>query len=503
MNRPTATPLETALAECAAGAALITTAPEQALVHYATAVALAPDDPVVASLHGVALRSAGQVGEAIRELLRGAALPGATADLFVQLAQCYRLVGDWRQCATAFARAAALAPGDAVILRNLAHALRWAGDLPAATAAALTALQAGPTDPQNALAASLLLHRVGRLHDAELIVRAALVHIPRDPELRFAAATLALTRGDFATGWPLHEARLELRSHTDRPPVASPCWDGAPLAGRTILVRAEQGLGDQIQFVRYAPMLRDHGAGRVIVSCYRPLVRLFSTLRGIDAVVTADEEMPPHDVHVDVMSLQWRLDASCDTVEVPYLHAPVSPVATSYGGRDGAPLRVGIAWAGSPHQVDDRFRSLAAGDLATMLTYDRVTWVVLQQGPGREALTMLPPAVRDRLEDAGADGGDLLDTAVAAASCDLVISVCTSVAHLAGAIGRPTWVMLADVADWRWVEAREDSPDYPTLRLFRQTQHADWTGVVHRVHAALEALATRRERRHTAPADTP
>jgi len=482
------TPPQPALAECAAGAALLAGGEtERALVRYATAAAIAPDDPVIATLRGVALRTAGRVTEAVEELLRGTTLPGANADLFVQLAQCYRLLGDWRQCATAFARAAALAPGDPVTLRNLAHALRWAGDLPAATAAGLAAFQAAPADPQNGLTASLLLHRSGRRHDAEVIAQAALAQTPLDPELRFAAATLALTRGDMATGWPLHEARLALRSHTDRPPVDSPLWDGGRLDGRTVLVRAEQGLGDQIQFVRYAPLLRAHGAYRIVVACYPPLLRLFGSLRGIDAVVSADDPPPPHDVHIDVMSLPWRLGVEPGAVPVPYLEAPpsASPPATA------AP-RIGIAWGGSPLQIDNAYRSLGAGDLALLLERDDVTWVVLQQGPGREALASLPEESRVRLDDAAARGGDMLETAAVAASCDVVLSVCTSIAHLAGAIGRPTWVMLADVADWRWFEHREDSPYYPTMRLFRQPRAGDWGDVITRVHAALDEVVKAR-----------
>ena len=242
------------------------------------------------------------------------------------------------------------------------------------------------------------------------------------------------------------------------------------LQGQTILLFAEQGLGDTLQFIRYAPLVKQHGA-TVIVRCQGPLLRLLATCAGIDRLVLAGTALPPFDVQAPLLSLPriFRTILATIPANIPYLCRPrIGGLAAAIERRRG--FKVGIAWQGNPEHKRDRWRSVPLLAFAPLAGVLGVRLVSLQKGPGREQLPDLADRLgvldlADRLED-------FADTAAVLVNLDLVITVDTAVAHLAGALGIPVWVALPLVPDWRWLLEREDSPWYPSMRLFRQTPGA-------------------------------
>lgn len=510
-HRPVSPPAsarrDQALQACLNGArALQIGSTAQALKHYTHAVSLAPDDAEIAALHGVALRGVARLSDAQRELIRAIALDPQRADSYTQLAQTYRMAGDRAQAAQAFLMAATLRTRDATAWRDAAESLRLADRLDDGLRAAQHAATLAPDDASIANTTALLLHRGGRLHEALELCERVRATAKDDVHLALTHGMLCRTLGRHDVGWALYERRLELPAFTQRPFAStSQRWDGAPLDGRSILVRAEQGLGDQLHFGRWATLLRARGAAHVIVQCATPLVRLLRTLPGVDSVVASDRPAPPHAVHVDCCSLPHLLWTGGEMLGhlVPYLH-PVNADGRADGRADGsadavqsatrdARFRVGIVWSGSPLQEDNRFRSIPLAQLLPAITRPDVEIVVLQQGPGRTQLDALDGSARAALTDVAPSCADMYDTALAAAQCDVVLSVCTSVVHLAGALGLPTWLMLGTPAEWRWGAEGERTALYPTMRLFRQQRAGDWSTVLQTVRNALSAAIAARQ----------
>jgi Flp pilus assembly protein TadD/ADP-heptose:LPS heptosyltransferase len=494
MRPRAATPRDRALTECAAGARALATGQTAAgLKRYVTAVTLAPQDADIAALHGVALRTAGRLQDAQRELIRAIALDAHRADSYLQLGHTFFMVQDYAQAADAFLAAATLRRTDAFIWRDAAEAMRLSHRLADGLVLARHAASLDDLDPTIANTLALLLHRTGALDEALSLCERIRSRSPGDRNLSLTHAMLLRTFAQHATGWALHERRLELPELTQRPnPPRSPRWDGSPLAQRHILVRGEQGLGDQVQFVRWATMLRTHGASRITVQCAAPLVRLLQTVPGVDEVLSMESVAPSHDVHADVMSLPHLLHTGDDLfgTMVPYLqpnHVSAALAARlTAAPRDGR-LRLGLVWGGTPKHTEDRSRSMPLATLLPVLRRLDVQIVVLQQGPAREQLEGLPHDVRSRFVDIATDCADMADTAQVLTACDVVLSVDTAVAHVAGALGVPTWVMVAEPAEWRWGRDRSDCPYYPHTTVLRQASGGDWSAVVHGAMQAIDA----------------
>ena len=279
--------------------------------------------------------------------------------------------------------------------------------------------------------------------------------------------------GDLSAGWPEYEWRTRCREFVPRH-LSAPVWDGQPLAGRTILLYAEQGLGDTLHFVRYASLVKGLG-GQVIVECQRPLLRILASCPGIDQLVAKGALLPAHDVRTSLLSLPAILRTTPATIpaNVPYLAADEKLVEhwrRRLSALDG--FRVGIAWKGDSKHKMDRYRSIPLAEFERLAEMDGVRLISLQKGPGSEQIRELAGRfeVTDWTMELDEGSAPFMDTAALMRSLELVVAADTSAGHLAGALGVSVWLALPFAADWRWQLEREDTPWYPTMRLFRQSR---------------------------------
>ncbi|MBF0623905.1 MAG: tetratricopeptide repeat protein [Magnetococcales bacterium] len=339
------------------------------------------------------------------------------------------------------------------------------------------------------------------LHDpaaAEAAFRTALALRPDYVEARFNLGLLLLRRGRMTEGWPLHEDRYHpgRRHPTAAPPrLSCPQWRGGSLAGKTLLVLGEQGLGDEIQFCRYLKPLRDRNPDSTLIFLCKPtLAPLLRGLAGVDRLVTRLTEAPPADGWCFLMSLPLLLETRLETIPatLPYLAADPQRLSRWRPLIPTAGLRIGLVWKGAAHYANDAWRSLPGlktlAPLWSALPRGMVTFVSLQKGAGQEEAAAPPPD--QPLLDLGTALTDWADTAAIVAQLDLVICVDTALAHLCGALARPCWVLLPrNGRDWRWLDDRTDSPWYPgVLRLFGQGRNEEWGMVVERMAGALTDL---------------
>jgi hypothetical protein len=305
-----------------------------------------------------------------------------------------------------------------------------------------------------------------------------------DPASQGALYNLALARlrnGEFTHGWREYESRWNFDElHLRRRSFRAPLWRGELLNGKIILLHAEQGLGDTIQFARFVPLVAARG-GRVILEVQPPLLRLLEPLPGVEKVIPAGSDLPAFDCHCPLMSLPLALGTTLETIPSPegYLSAEPDPQFMSASKN----LRIGVAWSGNPHHKGDATRSMPLEALAPLASVPGLSLISLQKGAGVEQLSPL----KDRLpiHDGASTHADMFETAALVRTLDLVLSVDTSIAHLAGAMAKPVWIMLPWVADWRWMEQRADSPWYRSARLFRQNAAGDWASVAEQIVAAL------------------
>jgi hypothetical protein len=362
-------------------------------------------------------------------------------------------------------------------LNMLGGVLAEQGMVEAAVEALGESLLLQPDDPETLANRAALLYRLNREEEGITLGRRSIALRPGDARTHMILAEALLRRGEFAEGWAEYEWRLHMPGYEQigRTNLSQPQWHGEDVSGRTILIHAEQGLGDIILMTRYVPLLASRGA-RVIVECEAPLRSLLWRVEGAADVVARGTPLPAFDLHCPIMSLPRAFGTMLATVpaNVPYLR----PERQSASRSDG--FTIGIAWAGGPRAA--RRRSPPAL-FERLMQIAGVRWVSLQMaGAYVEPLTAPDGAI---FTDPTSKLRDLADTASLVAQLDLVISVDTVVAHLAGATGKPVWTLLTYAADWRWLRDRTDSPWYPTMRLFRQKSRGDWDGVASDVSEAL------------------
>lgn len=428
-----------------------------------------------------------------REALR---LDPTLAEAHANLAYVLERRGESAEAEANYRRAIAAAPDDARVHLNYATLLAAQARFDEAEAAYGEALRLDPAVPAAWSNLGALYAGLGRCDEAEACHRRALEIDPGYPPARFNLGYVLLRRGRFGEGWRCLEARSWPAMLEARLPM--PRWRGEAIAGRRLLIGCEAGHGDMIQFCRYAAELKRLGARRVGALCHPGLVRLFGSLAGVDTVCGLDAVPAAADWDGWVPALSLPLCCATHTeadvpAALPYLHAEPALV-TQWGPRLPAKgVRVGLVWKGNPRFENDAQRSLPGlATLAPLAAIPGIAFVSLQKGAGEDE-ALAPPAGMS-LVPLGTELGDFADTAAAVAGLDLVIAVDTGVAHLAAALGKPCWILLpAYKTDWRWLEARSDSPWYPgVLRLFRQQRIGDWAAVVAEVADALRAWCSPR-----------
>ena len=499
--------------------------PAEALDAYDAVLSAAPLDGESAYNRGVVLSALGRHEDALASF--DAALKRRPRDIaaLINRGNALHAMRRFADALACFDAALGIAPDNADVLYNRGNALMALGRHGEAVAAFDIALALRPDQPEVLLNRGIALAALGR-HDEAFEAYAAVLAIdPRRAEARYnqgnalralerdaealasydaalalqpqhadahwnrAWALLAL--GDYERGWLEHEWRSKsARWIAPRPRTSAPLWLGEPeCAGHRLLVLSEQGTGDTVQYLRYVPLLAACGA-KVMLELPRALERLCAPLRKHATLVFEDEPLPRHDLYCPIASLPLAFGTRLDTIpaQVPYLEAD-SVLADRW--RDTiapAPgmLRAGLVWAGNPKQGSETRRGIGLAQCLPLFQVPEVRWYSLQVGERAADLARLAPSAAINL----APGlTDFAETAAAIANLDLVITTDTAVAHIAGALGKPVWILLMFAADWRWLRGRDDSPWYPSARLFRQRWPGDWSGAIDRVKAGLLQLA--------------
>jgi len=298
---------------------------------------------------------------------------------------------------------------------------------------------------------------------------------------------ILLLLGEFKRGWKDYEYRMKKKSPTDSRVFNKPKWDGSMLDSKRILIVSEQGFGDSIQFVRYLHLVKEKG-GYIILECKKELMRLFKSLQVVDEFVEKNNLVPDFDFYIHLMSLPLVFNTDLQNIpnRVPYLKAEPELVDKFASKFDGSKFKVGIVWSGNESQVDNRNRSVGFEKFKSLKNIQGVELFSLQKGEAAGQLDDMD------IVNIGRDIGDFADTAAVIENLDLVILIDTATAHLAGAMGKPVWVLLTQIPDWRWLLDREDSPWYPTMRLFRQKKLGDWDSLFKLVREELEMLLKKR-----------
>jgi tetratricopeptide (TPR) repeat protein len=509
--------------------------PKQAETRYRRALVERPDFAAAWMNLGSLLREQGREVYAEAALLRAVELRPDLIAGWINLAVLERERRRPAEAEAHLRKAFALNPEQVETLISWCQFRAAEEDLAGAWAWLRWALKRDPDQPEGVNMQGILLHKEGRFAEAiEVFERAeALGHraaasnrgnslldmgrmeealrahetaVERDPECAGAAYNLALTQlrlGYWAQGWPGYEARWRFREVHRSPRVfRQPRWQGEPLEGRRILLHAEQGLGDTIQFCRYATLVAARG-GAVILQVQAPAARLMSSLpivrSGQAETAVLGAKPPEFALECPLLSLPDVFATTVETVPWPGAYLGADPklaaekrVQTPYVRPGGTALRVGLAWAGNPRYKADRQRSMKLITLLPLLRTPEINWISLQKGAAAEQLADLPDDLF--VWDGCSRERDLAETAALAATLDVVVTTDTCIAHLAGAMGKPVWILLPHLGDWRWMQEIETTPWYPTARLFRQRSPGDWAEVLERVTGELSALCEARLR---------
>jgi len=437
---------------------------------------------------GLALQAAGRHDEAISSYRNALRLAPHHPEILYNLGNACLELGRIDEALSNYDGVLASEPRHAGALVNRGNALVRLNRPVEAIASYDKALTAMPGHPQILTNRGHALRRLDRPAEALRDFEAALSAAPEFPEAHFEAAMTRLTLGDFDAGWKAYEWRWKTGAfarHRRQP--QSPLWLGdQPVAGKTILLHAEQGFGDTIQFIRYAPLLAGRGAN-VICEVQPELQPLLSQFEGI-TVIACGEPLPAFDLHCPLLSLPFAFGTRAETIpaSIPYLAAPAARLAYWRDRLPQARPRAGFVWSGQPSHNNDSNRSIELSRLAGLFEDPLVSCFSLQSDlrtADGDALRSLPNLVH-----LGGGLRDFADTAAIISLLDVVISVDTAVAHLTGALGKPVVILLPYAADFRWMRNRDDTPWYPTAKLFRQPAFGDWDSVIVRVREQLRQL---------------
>jgi tetratricopeptide (TPR) repeat protein len=457
----------------------------EAIACFRRALELKPDFAQAQYNLGNAFSDQGKRDESLACYRRALDLKPDYAEAHNNLGNALKEQGKLDEAVTSYRQALDLKPDFAEGHNNLGVALKDLGNLNEAVTSFRRALELKSDFAEAHCNLGIAMHDQGKLSEAIACYGRAIESNPDYTDAHLNQSFLSLLTGDFERGWAEYHWRWKAKPAEHRD-FSQPLWDGQPLEGRTILLHAEQGAGDTMQFVRYAALVKQRG-GVVTVECQTPLLSLLKSCAGIDRLAGRGEEFEPFDVQTPLdENLAWIFRTTLRDIPatIPYLFADPDLVERwrqELGSTSG--FRVGIAWQGNPKNRIDHYRSIPLGCFEPLARCSGVQLLSVQKGVGMEQLKDV--AERFPVKDLGSRLHDFMDTAAVLANLDLVITCDTAVAHLAGALGIPVWVALSFVPNWRWLLDRSDSPWYPTMRLFRQDRRGDWQGVFRAMAAAL------------------
>jgi len=461
---------------------------DDALAACNMAISLKPDDADFHFNRAITLQALGRFREAMAAYSQVIRLNPGFAEAHSNLGNLFRGLGRFDAAFTAYKRAIHLNPFYAEAHSNLGALLEILGRFDDALTACNTAIAIKSGYPEAHATQGAVLEKLGRLEESITAFKTAIRLSPDDPELHFGLSAPYLKAGLLREGWEKFEWRWQTRQMAGAARhFETPVWNGEAGA-KTLLIHAEQGFGDSLQFCRYAPLAAERGL-RVVLEVQKPLVKLLRGLLGIDQVIAHGDALPPFDVHAPMMSLPRIFGTTIETIpgQTPYLHADENAAASwrqRLSGIAGQTPKIGLLWAGNPrtHSPEltaiDRRRSIPPDLFAPLFKIPDLQFFSLQKdGPGPSfdfpLINFMPEIV------------DFADTAALIANLDLVISVDTAVAHLAAALGKPVWLLNRFDSCWRWLTGRRDSPWYPTLRLYTQPQPGAWNPVIAEIAGAL------------------
>ncbi|GAB6141370.1 tetratricopeptide repeat protein [Methylosoma difficile] len=455
------------------------------------AMVIQPNNPFLYNNLGIAFKEQDKVDEARDNYQKAIALKSNYAQAYNNLAALQKEQGDLEGAIGNFKKALAFEPDYVEAHSNLGSCYNDLGNLFLAAESHQRAIAINPEYAPAYNNLGRVYEAAGELDKAIACYRNAIALKPDYVDLQHTLALLLLKFGEFQEGWRHYESRY----HPDRknrntvpPNVPFKQWQGELLFGKSILIWPEQGFGDEVQFCRYAQVLKNRGAAQVTLVCKKPLKPLFETLPGVDQLLSADSvAVKHHDFWVFLLSIPLYCQTTLDSIPVypHYLSALPERIEFWKPKLPKASLRVGLVWKGARLHKNDLNRSLAhLKMLSPLFDIPNIAFVSLQKGQGEDEALGMP------LTHLGSAIQDFADTAAIIAQLDLVICVDTVAAHLAGALGKPVWVLLPFAADWRWLLNRVDSPWYPSLKLFRQNQPGEWADVLVSVRSHLEAWAS-------------
>ena len=468
----------------------------EAVENCQKAVSLKPDDAEVYNTMAFSLERQQRYAEAIESYKHAVRLAPNYAEPYNHLGVILNELGRSAEAIENYRRALQVDPEYAEVYSNLGIALKRQEQFAEAICSFDRALSLDPDFAEAHYNLANSLRDEGRCVEALVHYRRAVQLKPDYADAHWNMALTLLLSGDFIEGWKGYKWRrnADLKSLTDRHCPGKPRWDGAPFQGKRLFLHYEQGLGDNIQFARYLPMIKARG-GTVIFETLRPLLGLLQGFPGIDELVEyCPGKQPPvdFDFYASLLDMPYLFGTTLKTVpaDVPYIHADPMKAAHWRSALAGPDLKVGIVWAGSSVHGNDRYRSCKLRHFAPLTRISGVRLYGLQKGEAAAQMDELARTVP--VTNISKDFNDFTDTAAAIANLDLVISVDTSVLHLAGAMGRPTWALLPFAPEWRWMLRRHDSPWYPTMKLFREDRWNGWDGVFQRVAEELSLVVQRR-----------
>jgi len=466
---------------------------DEAAACYREAVKLKPDYVEVHYNLGIALKEANHVEDAVASYREALRLRPEYVEASYNLGNTFRDVYRLEEAVESYREAIRHRPDYADAYNNLGLALRDLGRYPEAETAWREVIRLKPGHLEAYTNLGIALKDMRRLDEAEDFCREAIRLNPDFPDAHLNLSLTLLIAGRYLEAWEEYEWRWQVKAQFTPRGFKEPLWQGEALGTRTLLIYAEQGLGDSLQFIRYVPLLIERTkteGGRIVLELPRALIRLFSGIEGVAQIVAKGDPLPGFDMQSPLLSLPRAFGTTLGTIPCPVPYLKADPVAVASWRRrvEELPgLRVGLVWAGGGVYLGNRRRSMALSAFAKLGTVQGVSFVSLQKGDGAAQSNAPPPGLT--LTDWTGELQDFADTAALVEALDLVISVDTSVAHVAGALGKKLWLLNRYDTCWRWLLDREDSPWYKNIHIFRQPTPGDWNAVIDEVAAALGALA--------------